>query len=126
VTAKATVPRISRLVRNDVDATRNAAKTAPAMIAALDTAKKGPDHPPERLARDDPRQCCLADHLAGDEAGISDHRYRQRDRQHLNAGVRELGGARQRTGHDHDQRYPSACGQTAVDERAPSGRRQGR
>jgi hypothetical protein len=46
------------------------------MIVALDTAKKGPDHPPERLAGDDPRQRRLADHLAGDQAGISDHGYR--------------------------------------------------
>ena len=44
--------------------------------------------------------------------------HRQRDRQHLNAGVGKSGGARQRTGDDHDQGYPSACGQTAVDDRA--------
>jgi hypothetical protein len=80
--------------------------------------KKGPEDPPERLAGDDPRQCGLADDLAGDEAGISDHGYRQRDRQHLNAGVGKSGGARQQTGDDHNKGYPSAGGQTAVDDRA--------
>jgi hypothetical protein len=42
VIAKAAAPRIGRLARNDVDATRTGARTAPATIAAADTALKIP------------------------------------------------------------------------------------
>ena len=106
MTSSEATPSTTRLVWSDVDAIRTGASTAPATMAATDSAVEDPHDAPQDVGGDDTGQRGLGDHLAGHQTGASDHGHRERHDETVDAGVRELRGAHDRAGGDDDDARP--------------------
>ena len=87
---------------------RSGASTAPATIAATDSASNTPMTRPRTSDGHDAGERRLGDHLARDEADAADQRHDQRDGEDVDPRVGELRRAEQRARADDDARDPRA------------------